>query len=82
MIDIVGYAAAILGTIAWLPQVLKAWKTRETKDLSYGTNFMILACMLLWGIYGIALASWPMIVGNMISIALVTSILIAKYRFD
>lgn len=82
MVDMIGYAAAILGTIAWLPQVLKAWKTRETKDLSYGTNFMILVCMILWFTYGVALASWPIILGNIISIVLVTSILIAKYRFD
>ncbi len=79
--DIIGFAAAVLGTICWLPQTLKAWKSRETKDLSLGTNVAILVTMALWLVYGILLGSVPLVVSNIISIVLVGSIVLAKLRF-
>lgn len=43
MEDIVGALAAIISTICWLPQTIKTWRTRETKDLSLPANLLILA---------------------------------------
>jgi MtN3 and saliva related transmembrane protein len=80
-IDIIGFAAAVLGTFCWLPQTLKAWKSGETKDLSLGTNVAILVTMALWLAYGVMLGSVPLIASNIISIVLVGSIVLAKLRF-
>jgi MtN3 and saliva related transmembrane protein len=77
-VTIIGYAAATLGTICWLPQVIKTWGSRETKDLSLWANMLMLANLCLWLTYGILLGAWPLIVANLISILLVGSIVTAK----
>ena len=78
MVEYVGFLAAILGTICWLPQTLKTWRTKETKDLSLGANLLILATVTLWLIYGILLGAWPLIIANIISILFVGAIVTAK----
>jgi len=77
-VTIIGYIAATLGTICWMPQVFKTWVSRETKDLSLWANLLMLANLSLWLIYGILLGAWPIIVANLISILLVASIVTAK----
>ena len=76
--DYIGYLAAIIGTICWLPQTIKTWRTRETKDLSLIANLMVLATVSLWFVYGIMTAAWPLVVGNIISILAVGAIVTAK----
>ncbi|WP_298567591.1 SemiSWEET transporter [uncultured Aliiroseovarius sp.] len=77
----IGASAAILSTICWLPQTIRTWRTRHTKDLSLAANLMILGSMSLWLTYGIMLSSWPMIVANTVAVMLVGSIIIAKLKF-
>ncbi len=76
--EFVGYMAAVTGTICWIPQTLKVWKTRETKDLSLWANLLVLSTVILWLLYGLLVASWPLIVGNVISVLAVGAIVIAK----
>ena len=78
MVEYIGYLAAILGTICWLPQTLKTWRSKETKDLSLGANLLILATVTLWLVYGILLGAWPLIIANIISILFVGAIVTAK----
>ena len=77
-VTIIGYMAAVLGTICWVPQMLKTWISRETKDLSLWANLLMLANLSLWLTYGILLGAWPLIIANLISILLVGSIVTAK----
>ena len=77
-VTIIGYFAAILGTICWAPQMFKTWSSRETKDLSLWANLLMLANLSLWLTYGILLAAWPLIIANLIAILLVGSIVTAK----
>lgn len=76
--SIIGYTAAVFGTICWLPQVYKTWASRHTKDLSLWTNLLMLTNLSLWLTYGILLNAWPVIIANAISILLVGSIVTAK----
>jgi MtN3 and saliva related transmembrane protein len=78
VIEYIGYLAAFLGTIGWLPQVYKTWTTRETKALSLSTNVLILATVTLWFVYGVILGAWPLIIANIFAILLVGSIVVAK----
>jgi MtN3 and saliva related transmembrane protein len=41
LVDLLGYAAALCTTGAYVPQVLKVWRTRSTEDISLKT-FLIL----------------------------------------
>lgn len=75
---IIGYMAAILGTVCWIPQLVKVWVSRQTKDLSLWANLLMLANLTLWMTYGFLLGAWPLFVANLISILLVGSIVTAK----
>lgn len=77
-VTIIGYIAATLGTICWVPQMMKTWVSRETKDLSLWANLLMLANLCMWLTYGILLGAWPIIVANLISILFVGSIVTAK----
>ena len=57
--SLIGFIAATLTTIAFLPQVIKVWKSRSAKDISLGMYFLFSTGVLLWLIYGILLAAWP-----------------------
>lgn len=75
--SIVGFLAAILGAICWLPQTIKVWRTKTTRDLSLVANILVFGTVSLWLIYGILVGSWPLILGNVISVASVGAIIVA-----
>ncbi len=80
MVETIGMLAAIIGTIGWLPQAMKTIRTKKTKDLSLWTNAMLLTTVSLWFVYGIAIESWPLVLGNIVSIILVGTIVVLKIR--
>ncbi len=80
MIETIGALAAIIGTIGWLPQAVKTIRTRDTKALSLWTNVLLLTTVTLWFTYGLALGSWPLVLGNIVSMVLVGTIVVLKVR--
>lgn len=68
--DIIGYAAAVIGTSLMLPQVIKSLKTKSVKDLSYLTLILYFFNCLLWGIYGFLIMAIPIIICNSIALAI------------
>ncbi|MCX7678466.1 MAG: SemiSWEET transporter [Spirochaetes bacterium] len=81
MADFIGYVAALISTFSLLPQVLKALRTRSTRDVSLGMFLAICSAGFLWLIYGIMLSSWPIIVANSIGLMLSVTIVILKLRY-
>jgi MtN3 and saliva related transmembrane protein len=78
--NIIGSLAGGLTTIAFIPQVVRTWKTRSAQDISL-FMFLLFSCgVLLWLIYGILLHALPIILANGITLALSTSILALKIR--
>lgn len=75
---LVGYAAAILGTFCWLPQVARTLRTRAVRDLSLATNLMLLGAVVLWLAYGLMVRDWPLIVANIVSTLCVGTLVTAK----
>lgn len=80
VVETIGALAAVLGTVGWLPQAIKTIRDRDTRSLSLGTNLLILATVSLWLVYGLALGSWPLIAGNLVSVVLVGIIVAMKLR--
>jgi MtN3 and saliva related transmembrane protein len=81
MLDtIVGGIAAFCTTVSYLPQVKKAWKTRETGDLSLKMLFLLGTGLALWIVYGFIKADWVIIVANGISLALLGNLIWLKMR--
>lgn len=80
MVNVIGSLAGCLTTIAFIPQVIRTWKTRSAQDISL-FMFLLFSCgVLLWLIYGILLQAMPIILANGITLALSTSILALKIR--
>jgi MtN3 and saliva related transmembrane protein len=77
---LLGMAAGTLTTISFLPQVIKTWKTRSTKDISGGMFSLFCAGIFLWILYGFSIRSLPVIVTNVITFALAFIILLLKLR--
>ncbi len=80
-VTILGLAAGTLTTVAFLPQVTKAWRTKSTKDISLVMFIMFCIGIFLWLIYGIFLKSLPIILANAITLILALTILILKIKF-
>jgi MtN3 and saliva related transmembrane protein len=80
-ISTIGTAAAICTTSAYLPQVIRAWQTRSTHDVSLKMYLLMVLGTLLWLAYGVAIADWPLIGANAISLLFTGSILFLKLRY-
>ncbi|HEY4134338.1 MAG TPA: SemiSWEET transporter [Alphaproteobacteria bacterium] len=76
----IGLAAAVLTTSSFMPQVVKAWRTRSTRDLSLGMYLVFAAGSLLWLIYGLMTGQLPVILANGITFLLVAVILYCIWR--
>ena len=76
----VGYFAAILTTLSFVPQVRQIWKTRHTQDISLRMYILFTTGVGLWLIYGVLLASWPIIAANTVTLALAGTVLFLKLR--
>jgi MtN3 and saliva related transmembrane protein len=76
-----GLVAGTLTTLSFLPQLLKAWKSRSTHDISIGMFSMLAVGVLLWLIYGLVTADIPVIAANAITLVFVALILALKLRY-
>jgi len=79
-IELIGYSAAFLTTIAFLPQAIQSWRTRDLSGISLGMYSLFTAGVGLWLIYGWIIEKWPLILANALTFALALSILILKIR--
>jgi len=80
VITILGFVAASLTTTSFLPQLIKTWKTKETKDISRNMYVILTVGLFLWFIYGIYINSWPMIVSNAVGFFFAICILVLKLK--
>jgi len=78
--DLVGYIAAILTTTAFVPQAWKSWRTRDLSGVSLPMYSLFTAGVALWLLYGVLLNSWPIIVANVITLALAGLVLVLKVK--
>ena len=78
---IIGLIAGFCTTAAFLPQVIKTWKTKSAKDLSLGMYSIFCTGIVLWLAYGILISDLPIILTNIASLTLASSILYFKLRF-
>ena len=81
-IEFFGYFAAILTTLAFLPQLIKTLKTKKAEDVSLITLIMFLTGVLSWIIYGYKISSTPILIANIITFFLNLLILIFKIIFS
>jgi len=80
-IVLVGYIAGALTTISFIPQVVRALKLKETRDLSLAMLVLFAAGILLWTCYGFWTGSLPIIAANIITFVLILVLLCLKIRY-
>lgn len=77
----VGGMAMILGVSAFLPQVIRAWELKETKDISLTAFLTLWVGIIIWLVYGFLIADSVIIINNAINLSLVSTILVLKAKY-
>ena len=81
LIDGIGLVAGLLTTTAFIPQVLKIYRTKSGKDISARMYSILSTGMVLWLIYGIFVRSVPLILSNAVTLVLALAIIALKIRY-
>jgi len=80
-LQILGFLAAVLTTLCWLPQALKTIQTKDTSGLSLVTQGALTTGVVLWLIYGVLVGDGPLIFANAVTFVFVAAILAMKLRY-
>ena len=76
----IGLCAGFLTTLSFLPQMLRIWRTRSARDISYGALLTFIAGITLWFVYGLQIHSESIVLANGVTLVLNISILALKIR--
>jgi MtN3 and saliva related transmembrane protein len=80
IVGIMGFVAGLLTTVAFLPQVIKVYKTKSAKDISLPMYVIFTIGIAMWIIYGFMLDSMDILIFNVITFILAITILVYKIR--
>tara|TARA_Y100001970_G_C13597284_1_gene538448 strand:- start:71 stop:337 length:267 start_codon:yes stop_codon:yes gene_type:complete len=80
-VEVFGYIAAVLTTLAFLPQLIKTVKSKKAEDVSLTTLIMFITGVGSWIIYGLKINSKPILIANVITFSLNLLILIFKINY-
>ena len=80
-VQLLGLLAGSLTTAAFLPQVLKTWRSRSAKDLSLGMFSLFCLGVAMWLVYGLMVSDVPVIAANLVTLLLASTLLFFKLRF-
>lgn len=78
--DLLGYIAATLTTVAFLPQVILAWRSKDLSGVSLPMYLIFVTGVLFWLIFGILTNIVPVIIANAVTLVLAGSVLLLKIR--
>jgi MtN3 and saliva related transmembrane protein len=82
MIPYLGYFAGMPTVGSFLPQVIRVWRTRQTRDLSLSMFALLSTASSLWIIYGAITKDWPVVLTNVGMVTLNGAIATAKVRYS
>jgi MtN3 and saliva related transmembrane protein len=79
---VIGYIAGICTTLAVIPQIVRAWRSKKVKDVSPRMFLVLISGVSLWVVYGVLKQDIPIIATNGVSLMLNMSMLylIARYK--
>jgi MtN3 and saliva related transmembrane protein len=78
--EVVGYCAAILTTVAFVPQVLQALRTKDLSSVSLAMYITFCIGIALWLVYGLMLKAWPVVIANLFTLGLAGLVLALKVQ--
>jgi MtN3 and saliva related transmembrane protein len=80
--DVIGSLAAVLTSVAFLPQVIRVWRTRSARDISLGMYAAFVTGVACWVAYGLLIRAWPVVAANLVTFLLACGVLLLKLRYD
>lgn len=80
-VESIGILAATCTTLAFLPQVVKTWRSKSAKDLSLGMFLIFFTGVALWLTYGLLIYNLPIILANSVTLLLAGSLLLFKFIY-
>lgn len=80
--DLVGTAAALCSMASFTPQIVKIWRERDASSISLRMYIVTVTGFSLWVAYGVLIASWPVMLANLVCLGLSAAILALKWRFS
>lgn len=81
LIDVIGFLAAVLTTASFVPQAWHTFRTRDVSGISLGMYSAFTAGVACWLVYGLLLRAWPIVIANLVTLSLASSILVMKLRY-
>ena len=81
LIEIVGFIAGALVSLSFLPQIIKSWKSKSTKDIAISLTIINISGQILWIIYGLGISSISLIIMSGITLLMTSSLLILKIKY-
>ena len=79
--ELVGYMAATLTTVSFVPQALHSFKTKDVSGISLMYSIFTLG-IALWLAYGLLIGAWPIVIANVITLVLASLILALKLAYQ
>jgi MtN3 and saliva related transmembrane protein len=79
--EVIGMVAGTLTTIAFVPQVLRIYRTKSARDVSYLTFGIFSVGVVLWLIYGVLIRSPAIVAANVVTLLLAATVLVLKARY-
>jgi MtN3 and saliva related transmembrane protein len=80
--DLIGAIAGTLTTISFVPQVMRVFKTKQTRDISMTMMLLFSLGVAMWVAFGYLVDSMPVVWTNAMTLVLALTIVAAKVRFD
>jgi MtN3 and saliva related transmembrane protein len=80
MVNELGYVAGTVTVASFLPQVVRAWRTRQTRDLSLASLALLITAGSMWILYGALTRDWPVMATNGGMVGLLVLLAAAKVR--
>ncbi|GJP53017.1 hypothetical protein CLOM_g12164 [Closterium sp. NIES-68] len=77
-----GFIGGIIFCVSILPQLVKTYRTKSAKDLSYFWQACYLLGLISISIYGVAYKLWPVAIPLIIEIVFMATLTVLKYRYD
>ena len=81
MVNELGYVAGMVTVASFLPQVVRAWRTRQTRDLSLASLALLITAGSMWILYGALSRDWPVVATNTGMVGLLVLLAMAKLRY-
>lgn len=77
----VGYVAGTMTVIAFVPQVVKTWRSRSAADVSLAMYLIFAFGVFLWVVYGLVIHSTPVVAANVATLVLACTMIVFKGLF-